>query len=1105
MSNLNNVKSINLNHKKITDINTSEINLPKKDSMVILSPNTLLTEKSLPLNHSIQESLENKINNPTNNNLITYESVENSVQQNTLIFDKVLSENSEEYDLNVCYDVQLDFYPFSSTNEKILTIHQIINSSNNYISTTSITPGYSLVYTKDNKFKNTQDNNDLPYVDINSGTADMTYLNYRTTCTKTKSEHEQINIRNKIINEDNELIMFEYNIIDNNKIQLYFIHANGMNGSFDSDSLTYDITPIKGQEHIITSTNDYETITGIIFVVETRKTIYTKLNKYETISEDIYNKLLTTNALENTYINDRLLFANTLATNENNIDKYEIIGESDDDYELVSNSYANAAILNNSGYWFNGYTEIDSEYVFEINEQYKKGDVYYKYYWCDLNYIIYTKNSYLDEENNISFEPNYICINYLNLYKYSVENDKLYKCDYKYNDSWSECQLTDNIASFINQGDGHDKNILIKIEKTENQLKITLYLNDINFDPTVFIDSVIFDYNNINYFKYFELTVDYYENQIIEIKRDNYDVIYNYDPIQDINNYNIRHVISKTFHSDIKKLIEVDPEIKHKLITTDSISKSYMKEKLKFDNFRFDTNKYWKVNTNKTLIKIVNGNNTNAELKFSFDIDSLGNNNGLVIHDNTIDPNIAHNTANIMKLDNNEILEINISIDNVWIFTAKHEAGSNIEIIDSNTDWYYDIGYENLIYYIKFKNAQENPFIYKYFGIQRNNDIISLYYDDLNEDATTNCYMQLVKMNNNKYLVKAIPINYTLNTSFTDMICGNETYLNDNTYGICELINVESSRKGDDTSNLINTFNYIVHSDNVKSDYMNITEYILYESDYSEKYKLITTESLKDAYACSSIDFDKDKDKLVTVNALKSIGIIPKLSEMIMNNCYYGSIIRELTNELNKIPYNDMFDFKMKIDNNDILIYDNSNNNFVGRLTNQASNVNNYHVIITDISLINKYLAKELYYDFKFEILEVNSKVIIKDINDNNVSVFNYITKYALFIDDNNNYEGDITSIIKRYKGYLPKYINIDDENIIIQYCFYDDGNDGHVGKITFNSDKLIIGEGIHLKSNSYIPQYYEISLNDGSMIENIIYDKNTYTVIKDNDIYKLI
>ena len=243
----------------------------------------------------------------------------------------------------------------------------------------------------------------------------------------------------------------------------------------------------------------------------------------------------------------------------------------------------------------------------------------------------------------------------------------------------------------------------------------------------------------------------------------------------------------------------------------------------------------------------------------------------------------------------------------------------------------------------------------------------------------------------------------------------------------------------------------------------------------------------------------------MTVNALKNLNTasIPKLSEMVINNCYYGSITQELTNELNKIPYNDMFDFKMKINNNDILVYDNSNNNFVGRLTNEASNINNYHAIITDINLINKYLAKELYYDFKFEIFEINSKVTIKDTNNNDVSLFDYVTKYALFIDGNSNYEGDITSTIKRYKGYLPKYINIDDENIIIQYCFYKDNINGHVGKITFNSDKLIIGEDIHLKSNSYSPQYYEISLNNESMIENIIYDKNTYSIIKNNDVYE--
>ena len=130
MTTLNNVKSIIINHNKITDVSNSPLVLPTQSSIanntIIQSSTTLLTEKSLPLNHSIQQSLNNKYTNPVNNNLITYESVENSIQQEPLLFANTLTDNENNTNEYIIHGQDDDDYDL--TEDSYSNIHLLDGS-----------------------------------------------------------------------------------------------------------------------------------------------------------------------------------------------------------------------------------------------------------------------------------------------------------------------------------------------------------------------------------------------------------------------------------------------------------------------------------------------------------------------------------------------------------------------------------------------------------------------------------------------------------------------------------------------------------------------------------------------------------------------------------------------------------------------------------------------------------------------------------------------------------------------------------------------------------------------------------------------------------------
>ena len=879
MTTLNNVNSIILNHKKISDVSTSPLILPTSDSTSIQSSTSILTEKSLPLNHSIKQSLEDKFTNPINNNLITYESIENSIQQNSLQFDKILTENSdEEYDLNVCYDVQLDFYN-NSTNEKILNIHQIINSpkTNYYISTTSTTPGYSLIYTKDNKFKNNEDNNDEPFVIINPNKYqiyNMIYKNYKTTIYDEFADHEPMGIFNYIIDGNIEKRVMYYDITHNkSNFHIYEINIPISNNNseyieddFNDNDLLYNITPTKGKERVETLTNEYLGENNRIKVIETKKIIYTKLNPYETISENIYNKLLTTNALENTYVSDKLLFGKTLTNNPENIEQIEII-QGDENYNLTFDSYDNVNILGDSGSWLYGNKELrDNVYVYEINEQFLTENLYYSYRWDGYHFIKYIKNSYYDDDIGDA-DANYIYINcsFKNL-KYSVIEDKLYV----YQNGWEVYTLQDNLAIF-NITDPYENvnvNIIVKIERNgNNELMIGLYFNYYHKNTVTNIEELVpetkqtdgITYDNVNYYKWISLIINYSNNNIENIntiERDNNEVVVT--TISDVNNYEIVHIGNKLFKSSIIKNIDIDKNIEHKLVTTDSLKNAYV-----------------------------------TELKMN---------------------------------------------DNDWI--------------------------------------------------------------------------------------------------------------NDN------------------------------------------------------------------------------KNKLVNVNALRSLNNddsqqLPKLNDMLMNNCYYGEYVKDIpitNDEYDKCFFNgNTFDTKIVLNSNNFpIIYNNDNNNVIYKHNSSIADIStmSYIETIHANNPTTMSLVHEKYYEFYFVIYEIEGIVKFKIGDETSTGNASDTFKIAVPSDSEGKIITSLESTIKRFKAFLPKYINIDDENIIIAYNWkkWNSLNGGyesnHLENIRFNSDKLIIGNNINFLTESNLSDSsnltYNIHLNDGSMIENITYNSNDYTITGDNGVFTL-
>jgi len=1117
MSNLNNVKSIILNHKKITNISNSPLILPTSESSTTQSSSTILTEKSLPLNHSIQESLKDKYFNPENN-LITYESVENSVQQNSLQFDKILTEidsESEKYDLNICYDSQFDFYN-NSTNEKLMTIHQIINSAKtkNYLSTTSTTPGYSLIYTKDNRFKNSEANNNEEYITINPDnyeTYRMTYQNYKTVFADNFPNHSTRMIYNQIIddnNDNNEIDVLHYSITNNNNtIQL--INIRIINFDNFNSNLVYVITPIKGHEHIETSINDYLSVNNQIKIIETRKTIYTKLNPYETISEDIYDKLLTTNALENAYITNSLLFANTLTNNENNTDEYIIHGRDDDNYDLTEDSYPNIHLLDGSADWFYGDKEIDSNtHVFEINEQYKKDDLNYQYRWYSDIGIVYPRKTYNDD-NFGTLDANYIYIKFefLNL-KYSVDDDIWYRYKWSSSDGWiwDTVSLDSTGKAFFDIASGNIK-ALISMETTENNKIITMYIYQYEFDPSN-ITSDYITYDNTNLFRYFTLTINYSGNEISSITRDNNEIVIINNNDNNDKNYNLIHNEPKTFESSTKERKYIDDDISFKLLTTNALEDTYINDKLLFAKT---------LTTNSENIEYVVSDELtedNYELTFdSYENMAIVNPSGNWFRNNeySMDPKIYELTEIFKKgnlyyqykwNDYSDIRYVRIDYDDYEADNIYINYQSKIKY-NVSTDKFYKYSYGSWTEMVSdngiVTDVRDGILYILVKVIQNNNKLVFDFYINDNDSGFNPLNIsnaEIFTYNSTTYFRY-----FTLNIEYSDSNLSNVIKIVRDNYAV-----IKENIDADEYKFSLIHENYKMLDIDPKIEYKLITTDSLnnvymkdtiefneeFKQDENNSYKLITTNSLKDAYVYSSINYESDKAKLVTVNALKE-EILPKFTNMIMNNCYYCKILNELDKSLVRKEYKELIDIRYKVDGDDVLVYNSANDDFIGRIVGKASSINDLYVdsfTITDC--INKYLVQENYYDFKFEVYECNVELTIEKYSDNTNDTFSYVSKYAIPVNSDGNYNR-IISTIKRYKAFIPKYINVDDEFINIAYYYsYDSSNSTEqVNYIEFNSNKLIIGQNAYFGSNTE----YSIKLSSGSMIENI--NSNGFNVSK--------
>ena len=241
----------------------------------------------------------------------------------------------------------------------------------------------------------------------------------------------------KTIIDEHKLNINDYEIYDSEKT---YTNLDNVNYFDDNISLTSDsISDISEYSRAIL--NYPYTITKTYLNPDEPELI--------AISDDIKDKLLTTNALEDTYITDKLLFTETLTDNSENTEIYELI-ESEvpmTDYNETFNSIANACIMDGSGDWMMSPNNI--------NEQYKTNDFYYLYKLSDDYFIAYLKNNYTMPNSGIDLDANYIYIYFdIKQVRYNTTNNTfehyIWISDSGW--AWDTISLTDGELVFENLG-----------------------------------------------------------------------------------------------------------------------------------------------------------------------------------------------------------------------------------------------------------------------------------------------------------------------------------------------------------------------------------------------------------------------------------------------------------------------------------------------------------------------------------------------------------------------------------------------------------------------------------------------------------------------------
>lgn len=1177
MTSLNNVKQIVLNHKKINDVSTTPLLLPKSDSSYSQSSTKILTEKSLPLNHSIQKSLRNEIKN---NDLITYESVENSVQQNKLKFMRTLSDNKDNNNMYLSDVNYENIYSFcnsydngifvgvkniSGNYKNVCDVNTFYKVSNEIISmcntkwilefsesaTQEIITGYYIFdLSTDGIFK---------YVIFTSETEDYLcpiqydYINnkhklYSGDNWEDFDDYEEIdNVKYEkyssndwsilVLRNTNHLERNEIIIRRNNEMQLHlkfilynlYNSNNSNNYAFISIDESY-IVDYRNEEYEICNrylfdeiSNEPKIITNLpddIIISNDLKIKYTQFkeninpanNFISTIDPSIKYKLLTTNAIEDAYIVDTLIFDKDGIYCENS-NSGEVIEKRIKMTESSSKIICCECIYDST---IQDYVYDETEIKSTLKAGFEYDDLGNKIFVINDIYVFNVHSSIKINTNN-----NYISIVVGTYYDgfdvKQIENDK-----FEFNSYPEDRYILDGYSI----KDVYDAEVFGIDISTQSEIK--LYYNSLNYMWIKKINeneyhlkaqtiessgwnnwnSMICGPNETEEFAVFKVEgieeVDYSDEDEFTGDGNKYKFViqgHSYHGMVYESGSNVKYRKIKVNSGGDEK-----EKLKDKLVGVNSLYDAYISDTLKFDDNLGVKSKIYKLSGKKSEIQRCI---TGSRQYVYGEVETEFKNNKFIIHDKPIDTPYNDCTIEI-DLNNNYITIFNRIIESANdTFKIKQISDNEFELSDY-IDGHFRLKENNSN--IVQKKYENNDNYYDYLTILNNNNNIITITKCSGNYSNYNLldYALIKKVNENEYHLKMIVLTSSddLNTSFNDMTCGpNET----EGFAVFKLEGIEEvDYSGEDEFIKDgNIYEFEVESSTESMFYEsgNFVSYIIEESNVSNK--LLTIDSLKDAYVYSSVDYEVDKEKLVTVNALNKLGLTGSdFNKMVMTNSLYGNLENENVENVEDVePFSDTFDIRLKLsqDGNDILVYDADNSEYLTKYTGLGSDINNYQVKLTFNEIESVKLVKENYFRFQFEIFEQNVNVCIRNINTNTDETgVDTIFRYAKFVENGN--EG-VVSEIKRRKGFIPKYVNVNNDLYNIIFYWKNDLIIEHLNLIQFNTNKLIIGEACSYDSSETGDNLvYKIKLNNDTMIENIIYDKNRYVLIKDNveNVFKL-
>ena len=348
------------------------------------------------------------------------------------------------------------------------------------------------------------------------------------------------------------------------EIEHKLITTDALNETYINDSLKFSktLTTLDENTEIIDSTT----------------------SELQTIDPEIEHKLITTDALNKTYISDKLIFGNTLTTN------FVKTEESDEKYvDLIdvkefskNDKYNNERYFDNNDYYIfnNDYHSPameqlvnDAENVLLINEI----DTLYSYIHRTLNNTPDKIEYKIENNNDYIYVYGSLFVNYRYDVARHILQERIYQSGtYIYNDISIS---SDNY--YYKKSSNEDTYILVYFNFENSILKFKYcvsYPDYVNIDSN---KSFVYSISNVDktFIPIYDFEFTFIDNELVKIKRKLLFTAY--------------EIATQTITTvQYKNISLIDPEIRHKLLTTDALHDAYVNEIKLLDGMWYDENKH---------------------------------------------------------------------------------------------------------------------------------------------------------------------------------------------------------------------------------------------------------------------------------------------------------------------------------------------------------------------------------------------------------------------------------------------------------------------------------------------------------------------------------